>query len=104
MVFPGNSILRFFGYPSMRDIDNLDPKYFFDLDIMVYSHYWIDYSMNDVKQFNSDFRKKFLTEPSEKSYVWQGYDITYYFLSGLALNGKNFISHPESKFPRPVTD
>jgi LysM repeat protein len=91
--------IKVFGYPAMRDIDNLDPKYFFDLDIMVYSPYWIDYSMNDVKQFNSDFRKKFLTEPSEKSYVWQGYDITYYFLSGLALNGKNFISHPESHFP-----
>ena len=25
--------VKVFGYPAMRDIENLDPKYFFDLDI-----------------------------------------------------------------------
>jgi LysM repeat protein len=91
--------VKVFGYPAMRDLDNLDPKYFFDLDIMIYSPYWIDYSKNDVKQFNSDFRQKFLTEPSEKSYAWQGYDIAYYFLSGIAMNGKNFIANPVIHYP-----
>lgn len=91
--------VKVFGYPAMRDIDNLDPKYLFDLDIMVYSPYWIDYTKNDVKQFNSDFFRKFLTEPSERSYAWQGYDIAYYFLSGLALFGKDFIAHPEIHNP-----
>ena len=91
--------VKVYGYPIMRDLENLDPKYFFDLDIMVYSQYWIDYSKNDVKQFNSDFRQKFLTEPSEKSYAWQGYDIGYFFLSGLAMHGKEFISHPEFHNP-----
>ena len=66
---------------------------------MVYSPYWIDYSKNDVKQFNSDFMKKFHTQPSEKSYAWQGYDIAYYFLSGLAIHGKEFIAHPEMHNP-----
>jgi hypothetical protein len=47
-----------------------------------------------VKQFNSDFSNKFLTQPSEMSYAWQGYDITYYFLSGLAIHGKDFLAHP----------
>jgi LysM repeat protein len=91
--------IKVFGYPAMRDIDRLDPKYFFDLDIMVYSPYWIDYTKKDVKQFNSDFRQKFLTEPSEKSYAWQGYDIAYYFLSGIAMHGKDFITHPEIHNP-----
>ncbi|MCX6325972.1 MAG: LysM peptidoglycan-binding domain-containing protein [Bacteroidia bacterium] len=91
--------IKVFGYPAMRDIDNLDPKYFFDLDIMVYSPYWIDYTKNDVKQFYSDFRQKYLTEPSEKSYAWQGYDISYYFLSGIAMHGKDFIAHPEIHYP-----
>ena len=36
--------IKVFGYPAMRDIDNLDPKYFFDLDLMIYSPSWIDYS------------------------------------------------------------
>ena len=91
--------IKVLGYPAMRDMENLDPKYFFDLDIMVYSPYWIDYTKNDVKKFNEHFRKKFLTEPLEKSYAWQGYDIMYYFLSGMALSGKDFIAHPEIHFP-----
>ncbi len=88
-----------FGYPFMRSIENLDPKYFFDLDIMLYTPYWIDYSKKDVKQFNADFRQKFLTEPNETSYAWQGYDLTYYFLSGIAIHGKEFIAHPEIHNP-----
>lgn len=91
--------VKVFGYPSMRDIDNLDPKYFFDLDITVYSPYWIDYTMNDVKQFNLSFFNKYMTEPLEKSFAWEGYDMTYYFLSGLAIHGKDFIAHPEIHNP-----
>ncbi|OFY65282.1 MAG: hypothetical protein A2V64_05265 [Bacteroidetes bacterium RBG_13_43_22] len=91
--------IRVFGYPAMRGMENLDPKYFFDLDILMYSPYWIDYNKRDVRHFNYDFRHKFLTEPAELSYAWQGYDIAYYFLSGLAIHGKEFISHPEIHNP-----
>jgi hypothetical protein len=91
--------VKVFGYPILREIDNLEPRYFFDLDMLLYSPFWIDYAQNDVKQFNSDFRNKFMTEPSEKSFAWQGYDIAYYFLSGLALNGKDFIKDPSIHRP-----
>ena len=91
--------LTVFGYPGMRYLDNLDHKICFDLGLMVYSPYWIDYSRPNVKAFNSDFRTKFLTEPSEASYAWQGYDILYYFISGLALNGREFLNHPEIHNP-----
>ncbi|MBK9391084.1 MAG: LysM peptidoglycan-binding domain-containing protein [Bacteroidetes bacterium] len=91
--------VKVFGYPILREIDNLEPRYFFDLDMLLYSTFWIDYEQNDVKQFNSDFRNKFMTEPSEKSFAWQGYDIAYYFLSGLALNGKDFIKDPSIHRP-----
>lgn len=91
--------LKVFGYPVMRNLENLDASYFFDLNIMIYSPYWIDYTKNDVKQFNSDFRQKFLTEPSEMSYAWQGYDIAYYFISGLAMYGKEFIVNPGMHYP-----
>jgi hypothetical protein len=37
---------------------------------------------------------KFMTQPSEASYAWQGYDIAYYFLSGLSVHGKDFIRTP----------
>jgi hypothetical protein len=88
-----------FGYPNMRYLDNLEHKICFDLGLMIYSPYWIDYTRDDVKGFNVDFQSKFITEPSESSYAWQGYDILYYFLSGLALNGREFLLHPEIHNP-----
>lgn len=88
-----------FGYPVLRELDNLDPKYLFDMNMQIYSSSWIDYSREDVLQFNSDFRRKFLTEPTEKSYAWLGYDILYYFLSGLAVHGNNFVLNPQIHFP-----
>ena len=93
-------VLKVFGYPVMRGLNNLEPRYLFDLNILVYSPFWIDYSSKEVKQFNADFREKFLTEPNEMSYAWLGYDITYYFLSGLAIHGKDFLSHPEMHNPK----
>lgn len=91
--------LRVFGYPSLRMLDNLEPKYLFELDILVYSPYWIDYSRKDIREFNADYRHKFMTEPPEMSYAWLGYDIAYYFLSGLAIHGNDFIVHPEIHNP-----
>lgn len=91
--------INVFGYPAMRYLDNIDHKICFDLGLMIYSPYWIDYSAPDVKRFNSVFRRKFLTEPSEISYAWQGYDILYYFLSGMALHGREFLTHPEIHNP-----
>ncbi|MDP4223997.1 MAG: LysM peptidoglycan-binding domain-containing protein, partial [Bacteroidota bacterium] len=87
--------INIFGYPGVRYLDNLDHKICFDLGLMVYSPYWIDYAKNDIQRFNTKFRQKFFTEPSEISYAWQGYDVAYYFLSGLAMHGKEFLAHPE---------
>jgi LysM repeat protein len=91
--------IKLFGYPVIRELKNLDQKELFDMDILVYSPYWIDYSKKNVRQFNSNFRQRFNTQPLEKSYAWQGYDIAFYFLSGLAIHGKDFIEHPEIHFP-----
>jgi len=86
--------VKVFGYPLLRELENLEPSYFFDLDILLYSTFWIDYDNPNVKQFNADFRTKFFTQPSEISFAWQGYDIAYYFISGLVLYGKDFIKNP----------
>jgi LysM repeat protein len=91
--------VNIFGYPVIRQIENLDPKDLFDLDIMLYSPFWIDYSKENVRRFNSNFLQKFLTQLPEKSYAWRGYDIAYFFISGIAIHGKDFISHPEIHHP-----
>jgi hypothetical protein len=88
-----------FGYSDISENDNLDPKLFFDLGLMLFSPSNIDYSGNNVAKFNSIFREKFLTEPVEKSYAWQGYDIAYYFISGLAMHGREFINDPSVHNP-----
>ena len=37
--------IKVFGYPILRDLENLDPRYYFDLDIQVYTPFWIDYTI-----------------------------------------------------------
>ena len=91
--------IRPLGYPVIRDLDNIDQKELFDLNMLVYSPYWIDYTRRDVIRFNTEYRKKFLTEPTEMSYAWQGYDIAYYFISGLSIYGKDLLLHPEMHNP-----
>jgi len=98
-AFKNRYDIKVIGYPALRDQKNINPEYYFDLGLMVYSPYWIDFKADDIKAFNNDYRKKYFTQPSEGSYAWQGYDITYYFLSGLAIHGKNFVLHPEVHNP-----
>lgn len=92
--------MEVFGYPGMRYLDNMDHRICFDLGLMIYSPYWIDFMQRDVLRFNKVFREKFLTEPPEISYAWQGYDVLYFFLSGMAVHGKDFfLSHPQIHNP-----
>lgn len=91
--------IKVFGYPDMRTLDNLDPRYFFELGLMIYTPSWTNYSQDDIRKFNSDYRRVFKTEPNELSYAWTGYDIAYYFISGLAIHGRQFLEHPEIHNP-----
>jgi LysM repeat protein len=91
--------VKIYGYPSMIYIDNLDPRMFFELNTLVFSPYWIDYSKDDVQRFDITYLKKFLTMPLESSYAWIGYDIAYYFISGISMHGKDFVEHPEMHNP-----
>lgn len=88
-----------YGYPSMIYLDNLDPRIYFELDQLIYSPYKVDYSAHNVRKFNLNYMKKFLTMPLETSYAWIGYDIGYYFLSGIAIHGRDFLEHPEIHYP-----
>lgn len=91
--------IRLIGYPAVRELVNLDPKIFFDLGIELFSGYWIDYEQPDVIAFLKKWRSKYLTEPSEGSFAWMGYDIMYYFMSGMAIHGKKFLNRPSIHNP-----
>ena len=90
-----------YGYPSIRGLeDNSDLSYFFDLGINIYSPFRVDYTDPEIISFLNKFRKTFNTEPAETSFAWIGYDITTYFISGLALHGKRFLGNPGMHNPR----
>lgn len=91
--------VRIYGYPSVVYNERLDPKLFFDLNMLVFSPAWIDYNEDIVRQFNLHYFHKFFTMPLEISFAWRGFDIAYYFISGLAMRGKEFIEHPETHHP-----
>jgi LysM repeat protein len=91
--------IKLFAYPVIRELTRLEQKELFDMDILVFSPYWIDYSKKIVKQFNANYQNKFYTQPLERSYAWLGYDVAYYFISGIAMNGSRFIEHPEIHYP-----
>ncbi len=91
--------VKVLGYPEMRTILNLDPRYYFDLGIMLYTPYGLTFQQMTYIKFNARFREKFNTQPPEISFAWKGYDIAYYFLSGLAIHKKLFIDYRRSIIP-----
>jgi ABC-type branched-subunit amino acid transport system substrate-binding protein len=87
------------GYPAMRGLENTDPKYFYDNEIMLYTPFWINFQKDNIKHFIKNFYIKFHTEPIETSFAWQGYDLAYYFISGIAIHGKDFQNKVTVHFP-----
>jgi len=88
------------GYPAIRNLEaNIDLNYFCDLEISLYSPFRVDYTKRNVNRFLLNYRNTFKTEPAETSFAWTGYDITTFFVSGLALHGKRFLSNPEMHNP-----
>jgi hypothetical protein len=87
------------GYPEMRWLPNLDPLYFYDLAITHHTPGWVDYNREKVKDFVRKYRELFKTEPHLMSSAWQGYDIAFYFISGVALNGSDFKYRPSLHHP-----
>lgn len=94
-----NYEIEVIGYPALRWRINLDPEYFYDLGVMLITPNWVDYEQEDVKEFIISYRDKFKMEPHIRSFAWQSYDISYYFLSGIALHGNGFKYRPMNHHP-----
>ncbi len=86
--------IKLFGYPEIGDLETIDLRYFYDLELIIPSESYIDYSRAAVNDFLRIFRKKFMTEPTARSFAWRGFDMAYYFIGGLALEGRSFIQSP----------
>lgn len=75
---------------SWLNYDNIETEYFMDFKTHYISSYFVDYSNQNVINFLNKFRQKYSIEPTLKQFAFQGYDITYYFLSSLCEKGTTF--------------
>lgn len=73
------------GMSNWNEIESLDFSYLQALNAYVSTYDFIDYSNPNTKKFISKYRNLYLTEPTE--YVYMGFDIGYFYLSGLQKYG-----------------
>lgn len=85
-----------FGMQSWINYDNMDYEYFNELSVHVPSNGFVEYEKAASKNFVQKFRVHFKTDP--EIYSFQGYDITYYFLSALKKYGSGFLNDLSTNF------
>ncbi|MGZ4060878.1 MAG: hypothetical protein ACXVPU_17720, partial [Bacteroidia bacterium] len=80
-----------FGLQNWMNYDNLDFEYLNNLSLHIPSNIFIDYSNPVTQNFIKKYRDTYKTEPD--MYVFQGFDISYCFMSSLMQNGTGFLKN-----------
>ncbi len=83
--------LKVYGFPEWQQFRNIQLEYFHQMGVYICSIYYLDYRKKSVQDFLRKYRDKFHTEPIPFSFAWSGYDILYYFLTGLGTYGDKFM-------------
>ncbi len=78
-----------FGLQTWTSYDNLDFEYLNDLSLHIASNTFIDYQNPTTITVLNAYRNKYKTEPDMS--VYQGFDISYYFISALQKQGTGFL-------------
>ncbi len=78
-----------FGLQNWTNFDNLDFEYLNDLSLHIASNTYVDYQNPATEEVIRTYRMKYKTEPD--LYAYEGFDISYYFLSSLKKNGTGFL-------------
>ena len=80
-----------FGLQNWMNYDNLDFEYLNSLALHIPSSNNIDFQNNTSKHFINYYRERYKTEP--ELYSYNGFDITYCFLSALQKYGSGFLNN-----------
>ncbi len=80
-----------FGLSGWMNYDNLDFEYLNGLSLHIPSNNYIDYQNPITKNFTTGYYNKYKTDPG--LYSFQGFDITYYFISALQKHGSGFLNN-----------
>ena len=86
--------IKVIGYPEIGGQETIEIKYYYDLELLIPTESYIDFTSPAAAQFTSVFRNKFRTEPMAGSFAWRGFDIAYYFIGGIASYGRDFLKDP----------
>ena len=84
----GSFEIILFGFPAWKRFESIETEYLHDLQLHLFTTFYVDYSNENVKNFIRKYRKIYKAEPTR--YSFQGYDIMFYFLNALKNYGKNF--------------
>lgn len=76
------------GTPAFPKLKSIQTESYHRIRLRYLSPYFIDYSKPLVRRFVGQYRATFSAEPSQFSF--QGFDVSYYFLSALYRYGKDF--------------
>jgi ABC-type branched-subunit amino acid transport system substrate-binding protein len=80
-----------FGLQNWMNYDNLDFEYLNSLSLHIPSNIFIDYSNSTTQNFVKKYRETYKTDPD--TYVFQGFDVSYCFMSSLLENGSGFLQN-----------
>jgi len=92
--FVRNYDIKVIGYPEIRSLETVDLRYFYDLELIIPAESYIDFDSPATKSFTLSFMKRFRTEPMAESFAWRGFDIAWYFIGGIATEGREFLLDP----------
>ncbi|MBN2175563.1 MAG: LysM peptidoglycan-binding domain-containing protein [Bacteroidales bacterium] len=85
-----NHDITLFGLPEWESFDNLEISQLLNLNFHCFASIMVDYRNKNTEKWIKGFRKRFLTEPAENKFAFEGFDVGWYFLTALQWYGKNF--------------
>lgn len=76
------------GMPWWRNYERIETHYLQDLNLHLFSRYFINYQDPDVIRFVTEFREKYQTEPDPREFLaFRGFDIGMFFVGGMYYFG-----------------
>lgn len=82
-----------YGSPRWRSFETIDIDYYHGMNLNISMQYYVDYNLDNVKDFLSKFRAIYNSEPSP--YAFQAYDVANYFIGNLWKHGNKFLNNTQ---------
>lgn len=80
--------ISIYGLPRWQRFKNIQVDYFYELNVHLFTPFYVDYKRSEVKAFVAKYRDSFRGEPSQ--FAFQGYDVMFYFLTAMKSYGIDF--------------